>query len=303
MLTKVHEHAKRVGAALYYDSLRTLRVPAVRRRWCDAAVVLCYHNVLSDDEDEVGAPGLHVRISQFARQIRWLADHYDIVTLGEFVRQRSVRWSPPLAAITFDDGYAGVFAHAAPLLERLGIPATVFVVADAPGRRDGFWWDQPDGIASLTPALRERWLRELRGDGEAILSAIHAVRVAVPPAYRPADWSTIRAHAQERIDVGVHSATHRFLPALTDAELEREIVASRALIHDKTGTWPEFFAYPYGLCDARVRAAVRAAGYRAAFGVDPGPDVPDDDRWAHPRTNVPSGISDSAFEAWTAGLH
>jgi peptidoglycan/xylan/chitin deacetylase (PgdA/CDA1 family) len=299
MLTKLREQAHRVGATLYYDGLRTFRVPAVRRRWQQAGVIVCYHNVVSD-EDEDGAPGLHIPFRRFARQIRWLADHYDIVTLSELVRERSGRGAPPLAAITFDDAYAGVFEHAAPFLERLGIPATVFVVSGAPGGVHGFWWDHPLIVEAQTDRLRDQWLRDLRGDGKTILAALGASPVVMPRAYRPADWETIRAHAEDRIDIGVHSATHRFLPALTDSELECELVTSRAVIHQQTGIWPEFFSYPYGLCDDRVRSAVRSAGYRAAFGVDAAAGRPD--RWTLSRTNIPSGISDSAFEAWTAGL-
>jgi peptidoglycan/xylan/chitin deacetylase (PgdA/CDA1 family) len=100
----------------------------------------------------------------------------------------------------------------------------------------------------------------------------------------------------------VHSATHRSLPTLTDAELEYELVASRAVVHRATGIWPEFFAYPYGRWDARVRARVHAAGYRAAFTLDPGLNDASSDLLALPRINVPAGISDAAFEAWTAGL-
>ena len=39
---------------------------------------------------------------------------------------------------------------------------------------------------------------------------------------------------------------------------------SRRVIERETGVTPDIFAYPYGLWDEGVRAAVRAAGYRAA---------------------------------------
>jgi peptidoglycan/xylan/chitin deacetylase (PgdA/CDA1 family) len=291
-----------VGANLYYEGLRTLGLPAVRRRWGDAAVILCYHNIVADNDESIGSPGLHLPFSRFARQLRWLAEHYQVVPLREFVQRRVTRGPRPLAAITFDDGYAGVFKYAAPLLHHLALPATVFVVAEAPGRSAGFWWDQPRVVATLTPSLRDRWLHELRGDSASILSTVQVARATVPLAYQPANWSTIRAHA-EVIEIGVHSATHRFLPALTEDELDHEIVGSRALIHRETGVWPQFFAYPYGSCDGRVRAAVRRAGYWAAFGLDAGVHHTAVDPWALRRVNVPSGISPSAFEAWTAGLH
>jgi len=294
--------ARRMGALIYYTGLRALRLPAARRRWCDANVVLCYHNVVAGDRPVSGDPGLHMPRDRFARQVEWLARHYRIVSLREFVAPQSARASRPLAAITFDDAYAGVFEHAVPVLDRLGIPATVFVVAEAPGRATGFWWDEPDVVASITPARRDRWLSQLRGDGPAILSEVQAAASPLPSDYQPADWATIRSHVGIT-DLGVHSATHRFLPALTDDELERELVASRARIYDQTGQWPEFFAYPYGACDRRVRAAVRAALYRAAFSLDTGISGEPGDRWALERVNIPSGLSDSAFEAWTAGLH
>jgi peptidoglycan/xylan/chitin deacetylase (PgdA/CDA1 family) len=295
--------ARRMGAAVYYAGLRALGLPAVKRRWCDASVVLCYHNVVAGGGEASGEPSLHLPRERFARQLEWLARHYRIVSLQEFVAQPSSRVSPPLAAITFDDAYAGVFEHAAPVLERLAIPATVFVVAEAPGRATGFWWDEPAVVASQTPARRDRWLRHLRGDGPAILSEVHAgATLPLPSDYQPADWATIRKYAGV-LDIGVHSATHRFLPALTDAELEREIVTSRTRICEETGKWPDFFAYPYGLCDGRVRAAVRAAEYRAAFSLEGDPADAPGNRFSLQRVNIPSGLSDSAFEAWTAGLH
>src|SRR5207244_4205263 len=52
---------------------------------------------------------------------------------------------PRCVALTFDDAYACVFEHAAPVLRGLGWPATVFVVTG----RIGGWneWDAPRGIA------------------------------------------------------------------------------------------------------------------------------------------------------------
>ena len=277
---------------------------ALRRRLQDAGLILCYHNVVSGVEDQVGDPGLHVPRDRFERQVRWLAAHYDVLSLREFTERlakgASLRSS---AVITFDDGYAGIFEHAVPLLDALGIPATVFVVADAPGRSTGFWWDQPDIVESLTAGRRERWLTYLRGDEAAILSEMRASAVSrVPASHRAADWATIRAHVGRGIDIGAHSATHRSLPTLTDAELELEVVASRAVLYQATGVWPEFFAYPYGLWDSRIRSKVRRAGYRAALGLGSGLNSAPADLWCLRRVNVPAAISDAAFGAWTAGF-
>jgi peptidoglycan/xylan/chitin deacetylase (PgdA/CDA1 family) len=296
--------AARLAGPIYYATLRTLGVTAMNRRWRDAGLVVCYHNVVPDDVGASGDPGLHIPVERFERQMRWLAAHYQIVPLRELVgRLNSGAPLRSIAAITFDDAYAGVFDHALPILERLGLPATVFVVGEAVGRRDEFWWDRPEIARSLTAERREALLTALRGDGRTIASAYAAAPGRVAPAsHRPADAATLRAAIPRGIDLGVHSATHRSLPTLTDEELEYEIVASRAMVHEASGMWPEYFAYPYGLWNSRVRAMVHAAGYRAALTLDGGLNPPSADPWSLRRVNVPAGVSDAAFEAWTGGL-
>jgi peptidoglycan/xylan/chitin deacetylase (PgdA/CDA1 family) len=294
----------RLAGPIYYAALRTLGVTAMNRRLRDAGLIVCYHNVVPNDVGPSGDPGLHIPVERFERQMRWLAAHYRIVPLRDLIgRLTSGASLRSIAAITFDDGYTGVFDHALPILETLGLPATVFVVAEAVGRPGGFWWDRPEIARSLTPERREALLTTLRGDEEAITSAHGAdAHRILPASHRPADAATLRAALRRGIDLGVHSATHRSLPTLTDRELEHEVVASRVMVHDASGIWPEYFAYPYGRWDTRVRAMVHAAGYRAALTLDGGLNQSSADPWSLRRVNVPAGISDAAFEAWTGGL-
>ena len=290
-------------AALGYGVLRYAGLTSLARRLQYRGVVLCYHNVVSQLESPAAALGLHMPVARFERQVRWLAKHFSIIRLDEFVdgasHGRSLRG---VAAITFDDGYAGVFEHAWPLLSDLGIPATVFLVAEAHGdaRKQGFWWDDADVLREYTPANEQRWLTTLKGDRAAIV-APGAGRLA-PAWCRPATWGTIVAAAIAGLDIGAHSATHRALPTLADDELDRELVASRDLIRQHTGIVPATFAYPYGVWDDRIRNAVRSAGYRAAFTLAADRRTQPNDPWALPRLSIPAGISDSAFQAWTAGL-
>ena len=288
---------------LFYGGLRALGVPAANRRFQNAGVILCYHNVVASD-DGGDDSGLHVGQDRFERQMRWLASRYTVVSVREMVeRMASGASLRALAAITFDDGYTGVFDLARPILASLGLPATVFLVSDAPGRPTGFWWDQPEVVSAIDEERRKNWLTALRGDGQAILASV--ARDEARPldhAHRPADWGVIRASLGRGLEIGVHSATHRSLPALTDDELDYEIASSRAAIHGATGIWPEVFAYPYGLWDQRVRERVRAAGYRAALTLEAGLNRARSDPWSLRRVNVPARISDAAFEAWTAGL-
>ena len=287
-----------------YGALRLAGATTVARRLRSGGLVLCYHNVIPEADPGLwGSLGLHMPLPTFARQIRWLAEHFDVVPLDRVVEGRARREAlRQTVAITFDDAYAGVFECAWPLLMNLGLPATVFVVAQAPGSGTDFWWDHAGVLRAYSDARRQRWLTELHGDRKAILASLRLNGDALlrpPEACRPADWAAITAAARSGLSVGAHSATHRALPTLGRTDLEHEVIESRDTIARHTGIAPDLFAYPYGLASAHVREVVRSAGYRAAFMLDDGDNS---DAWSLRRLNVPANIGDAAFEAWTAGL-
>ncbi len=293
-------------SSLFYVGLDAVGIPRVARQSRRAATILCYHNIVPDGAGAASVtPDLHMPLAHFESHVRWLARHYEIVRLRELVERvaRGERLSK-VAALTFDDGYLGVFQHAWPFLARLGIPATIFVVAEAPGRWDSFWWDHPDVPPSIAPTRLRYMLEELWDDEHQIPRAPRPDNCPpVPQWFQPASWQVIAAAAREGVEIGVHSATHRRLPRLTDTELEREVIMSRQVIQRETGVAPAFFSYPYGMWDERVKAAVRAAGYRAAVTVDPGLNGVGADPWALRRVTIPANISAAAFRAYTAGLN
>ena len=68
-----------------------------------------------------------------------------------------------------------------------------------------------------------------------------------------------------------HTLTHPDLTTVSDAQLHVELAGSRRELRRRFGAGvAEFFCYPAGRLDARVLAAVRAAGYRGATTVEEG---------------------------------
>ena len=286
--------------SLLYPALERLGIPRLARSVRRAGLILCYHDVCAGGERSTG---LHMQVNMFEAQMRWLASEYEVIPLRELARRvRQGRDLRRLAALTFDDGYAGVFEFALPVLRTLGLPATVFVIAAGPGRSSPFWWDRL--IAPPTGTLRKHLLSDLRGDERAIAEAGYLrPRNHANDWCGIAEWSVIAAAARDGVDVGVHSSTHRSLPSLSDRDLHFEIQTSRDVIANRTGIRPEIFAYPYGHWDERVCSAVREAGYAAAVTLDPGLNRADADPWSLRRINVPSSISRPGFRAWAAALN
>jgi peptidoglycan/xylan/chitin deacetylase (PgdA/CDA1 family) len=89
---------------------------------------------------------------------------------------------------------------------------------------------------------------------------------------RPGDLTTrqVKALIAAGWEIDSHTITHPDLRTLTDARLRHELVASRAFIRSRFGVPANYFCYPAGRFDARVVAAVKAAGYRLATTTQPG---------------------------------
>lgn len=286
---------------LLYLGLAASGLTALRRRWSRGGLILCYHNVVDAHTPPTGDPATHLAADKFEEQMRWLRAHYDVVPLGELVERLGRGNATHTAAITFDDAYGGVFLHATPILRALELPATVFVVTDASDRLCGFWWDHPSCARSTQH--RERLLVTLRGDQQAILPDERFPALIVPTkAQRPASWEAIREAAAAGFDIGSHSCAHRTLTQLDDGELRDEVWRSREMIAQQVGKAPDWFAYPYGIQDRRVRDAVAHAGYRGAVGLELGLNPSTADPFALHRVNVPASISLPALGAWAVGL-
>ena len=103
-----------------------------------------YHRMADERLDPWG---LAVHPPRFAQQMEWLANKREPLSLVEFARRRREgRLSAEAIAITFDDGYACSAEIAAPLLNRLGIPATVFLPTALIRRGREFRWDDLERI-------------------------------------------------------------------------------------------------------------------------------------------------------------
>jgi peptidoglycan/xylan/chitin deacetylase (PgdA/CDA1 family) len=80
----------------------------------------------------------------------------------------------------------------------------------------------------------------------------------------------VRALIAAGWEIDAHTISHVDLTGVGAAQLRREVGGSRLLLRHMFAQPVDFFCYPAGRYDARVVAAVRAAGYLGATTVNPG---------------------------------
>ena len=101
--------------------------------------ILVYHRV--NDDGDGFFPAVPVKV--FEQQMAYVARTYRVLTIEDLV-DRLVRGDLPrnTLAITFDDGYRDTRTHAAPILARHGLPATVFLATSFIGTAEVPWVDR-----------------------------------------------------------------------------------------------------------------------------------------------------------------
>lgn len=70
---------------------------------------------------------VYLHVSDFARQLDWLADHIGFVSRADFERAIETCQPPSGALLTFDDGLADHYDHVLPILRDRGLWGTFYI--------------------------------------------------------------------------------------------------------------------------------------------------------------------------------
>jgi peptidoglycan/xylan/chitin deacetylase (PgdA/CDA1 family) len=269
------------------------RWPKFEKREGPTARILYYHRV--NDNQDPFFPAMSTGL--FEREMEFLARHYKVISLDQLVDHLDGSNPETLLAITFDDGYRDNFNHAFPILQRYGLPATIFLTTGSIDSCEPLWFEQvslalkktarEDLDLATDPPLRFRIRTQverldcnsriqnfLRGLPDAdrrqwlarILRAL-AVEGDEERHGKMLTWDQIRYMQARGIDFGGHTITHPFLSRTTEEEAALEISGCKARIEEVLQHPVRYFAYPSGHepdVSKSNRDAVRRAGYRAA---------------------------------------
>jgi peptidoglycan/xylan/chitin deacetylase (PgdA/CDA1 family) len=193
-------------------------MPAMKR-----PIVLAYHDVVPAEEARRTATGLErstVTVEAFENQLTaLLVDGWRPLRLCQLVAGLTapVPLEGAYFALTLDDGYSSVRA-VAPTMERLGVPATLFLIANAVGG-----WN--DWNAKALTVVQHLGLDDL-----------HALQ------------------ATGRFDLQLHGADHHRLTKFPPDEIRRRLEEAQIWFRSAFGRRAEMLAYPYGDVDDEVVA-------------------------------------------------
>ncbi|MEM6473621.1 MAG: polysaccharide deacetylase family protein [Planctomycetota bacterium] len=226
-----------IAQHVYYRGSLPLRVfhrYRSARRGTAPLGVLFYHRI-ADTEPNAWT----MSNKEFQRQMIWLKNHVDVVSLSELQSRLAIGRNDRMAiAVTFDDGYAENCDQAIPFLVEHCIPATYFVSLDYVKLGKPF----PHDAAAGKP-LPPNTPHQIRGISAA------------------------------GIEIGAHTRTHCDVGALTDFDvMEDELLSATDELAEMADQSIRYFAFPYGLPQNLSRAAAELlkeyglAGVCSAFG-------------------------------------
>ena len=254
------------------------------------ALILYGHRISADDEGYLQGLAPH----WFAEQVRYLARHYEIITLDALITclERGKAPPPKSVVLTLDDGFRDNIEAGLPILDALGARATVFVVTQS--LSDGrLPWSQRLGYAfqhTTATELRHPLLgpepvpitdggtrrrtyqtiklglssesREHRDDHIERLA--HELGVDLPND-RMMTWDHASAVLDRGHAIGAHTYSHALLARLPLALAREEMLRSRDDLASHLGIVHPPFCFPAGSTSPALFDLARTLGFRSAF--------------------------------------
>lgn len=261
-------------------------------------MILLYHLIFPDSTPkDTWNAGLVLRLSDFKRQILWLKNRFEFLSLEDYLTSSEESTLKPkkIVALTFDDGYRAVFDLVSPFLEEEQIPATFFVNTSHLEDGELYWFvyfnalcsekvypsilinDQEYSLSTRSTSM-QAWktlITQARHSGNPIaFSKEFANKYPLPDEvvnkYIGLHRDQIISIGKSRLfDVGGHTHRHPYLDLLTEEEQLSEMLINKRILHDLTGQSVDCFSFTGGEYNRQSISAVKRAGFKAALAIQP----------------------------------
>jgi len=208
------------------------------------------------------------------------------------------------AIITFDDGYKDNFTHAFPLLQKHNLSAAFYIATEYIDTGKIAWWDEIAFLLRHSCGLEfhllgteyscQLALLTMDKTIQSVMSIIKrlknvSIEQVLEDTRRQCDqaaillsatdknlfmsWSQLRTMAEQGMEIGSHTCSHRVLSRLEDSEQYAELTESKVAIESELNIEVNSVAYPVGRYYCYNQTSLnysRQLGYKIGFNNEPG---------------------------------
>jgi len=244
-------------------------------------VVLCYHRV-REKTDIFYDRNISVTPAQFRKQMLYIKKYFNVVSMDQLidVYYNGCEFKPNSLMVTFDDGYKDNAINAFPILEKLEIPAVVFLITGLINKDIISWedrlsyafnniqdemvevsnneyysiktieqkntavWEICKKLRSIKPDQRDEIIHNLFITYNIDTNKEEELSRRMNISFMTKD--EIQYWSNHGIDFGIHTVTHPSLPLLQEEEINTEISDSKKSLKNILNKEVVSFAYPFG---------------------------------------------------------
>ncbi len=242
--------------------------------------ILCLHNIVSWVPDAIDFKSSRINRSRFEAMLETIEKKFELCSFSEL--ETSARSDSERVCLSFDDGFAGVYECALPILKTRGLDAACFISprifesgfyyhfqeleaamrifgggqVKLPWSGQVFTWKKDKEKARTLKAIKSELKTMDESEREkahqAFMNALGVTRNMLNDELNRAQrfklltLSNCRDLIASGWTIGAHSLTHRTLSKLSLDQARLEIAQSQIELSDILGIKVDSFAYPYG---------------------------------------------------------
>ncbi len=306
-------------------------------------LILTYHSVIPYSEKYKRFDYRNcVTDENFDKQIRFLKQNYNVVTMDEAVEAiREKNINERLAVITFDDGFRNNYLYALPVLKKNNVSAVFYLATSFIGKKETLWTETVNHLLTATgersielemngaarrfnltgPAQKEKASIEIRNYlkfssaevEEDILNQLQEKIKDVsdpvsfdPDRYAFMSWSDVNEMEKSGMEIGSHTHSHFTLNMLDKKSSFKDIGDSKKQIEEHTDHTCKHFSYPNGEKGNFLPhhfEQLKETGFDSAVTQIKGLNSYSDNLFALKRINISAKMGMEVFKSYCSGTY
>lgn len=225
-----------------------------------------YHSIWSEKNKEEFSQKLYWNISvneeDFEKQLLFLKNNgHTFIHFSDLNNPELAKISKP-TVIFFDDGFRDVLVNARPILQKHGIPATIFITTGLVERTHFLW---TLGVRSVLPESEaEQKIQELKKLGRIERKKREEkLNISRDPSSFNVflNWDEVGELSRAGFEVSLHGKTHEKFTDLSPEELDEEFKDSKRILEERLGKNIQEVSYPYGRHNDTVLKYTQSLGF------------------------------------------